>query len=159
MFEPISFERLDDGARYYFADRILVARNATQFADALLKEDPGPRAAFVTGGSFGSAPGQVRSWRETARSIEVDVDATGRSLLVLSVTPHRYWRASVDGRPVSIVRVNVGYSGIALGPGAHRVRLDYRNPVVIVGAELSLVALLTLCSIAVASRRRERVMR
>ena len=153
--EPIAFGKLGSGERYYFADRILEAHDATEFSDALIRDDPGPRAAFVTSRMRGAAPGEVLSWKETARSIEIDVDASGRSLLVMSVTPHRYWRARVDGRDTRIVQVNLGFSGVALDEGRHRVVLEYRNPVIIAGAEITLVALLLLGALLLLAQRRD----
>lgn len=153
--EPVAFEPTGSGERYYFADRIVAVRDAAAMAESIVAADPGPRAAFVTEGAGAIASGRVISWKESARSIEVDAEADGRALLVLSVTPHRYWRATVDGRPARIMTVNAGFSGIFLDGGRKRVVLEYRNPVVIAGAELSLVAVLSLLAI-VLLRRGER---
>ncbi|MGK2858347.1 MAG: hypothetical protein ACSLFQ_14190 [Thermoanaerobaculia bacterium] len=158
LVEPVSFERLGAGDRYYFADRLLPALEPKAFARAISGDDPGPRAAFVADGKGPASPGTVLSWSETPRSIELDADAEGAGLLVLSVTPHRYWRASVDGRRATLLPVNLGFSGIELQPGRHRVLLEYRNPVVIAGAEITLVAILLLGVVVVVSRRRARSM-
>ncbi|MBI2214393.1 MAG: YfhO family protein [Acidobacteria bacterium] len=154
--EPIELEQKGTGERYYFADRIIIARDAESMARSIIAVDPGPHAAFLPEEMAGVAPGKVISWRETSRSIELDVDASGRSLLVLSITPHRYWRASVDGKPARLLTVNTGFSGLSLERGRQRVLLEYRNPVVIAGAEISLVAVLCLGTIAVVSGRRRR---
>ncbi|MCM2314751.1 MAG: YfhO family protein [Thermoanaerobaculia bacterium] len=158
LLEPVSFEELGKGERYYFAKRLLPARSAAEFANALVAGDPGPRAAFVANMVGEVSPGTVLSWRETPRSIEVECEADGRSLLVLSVTPHRYWQATVEGRRAELLPVNLGFSGVALPRGRHRVLLEYRNPVVIAGAEITLVAILALGTIVVVSRRRAKSM-
>jgi hypothetical protein len=157
--DPVSFEEAATGERYYFADRVLVARSVEEMARALIRDDPGPRAAFVESGAAGTAPGRVVSWSESPRSIALDVEASGRSLLVMSVTPHRYWHATVDGKPRRIVPVNTGFSAVPLEAGRRRVVLEYRNPVLIAGAEITLVAILTLLAIVVLSRRRREPIR
>jgi uncharacterized membrane protein YfhO len=127
---------------------------------SIIVSDPGPRAAFVQGPApVTAAPGRVISWRESARSIAIDAEASGRSLLVLSVTPDRHWHASVDGHSVRVVTVNAGFSGVPLSPGRHRVLFEYRNRVLIVGAEISLVAILCLAALAALSRGRREAIR
>lgn len=158
--EPVAFESTGAGERYYFADRVIRVRDAAEMQRLMIAADPGPRAAFVEGPApVTAAPGKVISWKETARSIAIDADASGRSLLVLSVTPHRYWYATVDGNPAHVVTVNAGFSGVPLAPGRHRVVLEYRNRVLVVGAEISLVAILCLGTLAVLSRGRREAIR
>jgi hypothetical protein len=158
--DPVALNSPGRGERYYFADRVIRVRDAREMQRSLIASDPGPRAAFVQGPApVTAANGSVISWRESARSIAVETEASGRALLVLSVTPDRHWRASVDGSPVRVVTVNAGFSGVPLPPGRHRVVLEYRNRVLIVGAEISLVAILCLATIAVLSRGRREAIR
>lgn len=76
------------------------------------------------------------------------VTALGRSYLVVSVTPHKYWRATVDGRPEELYVTNVGYQGLWIPDGRHVVALAYSNPLVTLGAIVSICALLALGGLA-----------
>jgi hypothetical protein len=58
-----------------------------------------------------------------------------------AVTFDRGWRAEVDGRPVPVYEEAVGQLGVALPAGEHRLRLAYRDPLVAIGAAVSLLAL------------------
>jgi uncharacterized membrane protein YfhO len=62
----------------------------------------------------------------------------------MSVTPHKYWRVTIDGVETEAVGTNVGYQGVAVPAGRHAVEMEYRNPLVAVGAAVSLIALLVL---------------
>ena len=62
----------------------------------------------------------------------------------MSVTPHKYWRIAVDGRSVPAVTTNIGYQGIAVTTGRHRVVMEYRNEVVEVGMWISAVVAIAL---------------
>ena len=68
---------------------------------------------------------------------------------MISITPHRYWKATIDGGKAELIRTNVGYQGMIVPAGRHRIEMRYRNPWVIGGAACSLTALLALAVIAV----------
>ena len=52
----------------------------------------------------------------------------------MSVSYHRYWGATIDGRPARIVPANLAYQALVVPAGQHRVRLRYHNPLIAVGA-------------------------
>ena len=49
------------------------------------------------------------------------------------------WRAAVDGQPVPLERVNIGFTGLPLSAGEHRVELHYRQPYQLPSLALSVV--------------------
>jgi uncharacterized membrane protein YfhO len=59
----------------------------------------------------------------------------------MSVTPHRYWHATIDGTPADIVPANLGFSGLVVPQGSHTIELTYANPLIAVGVAISLLAL------------------
>jgi uncharacterized membrane protein YfhO len=66
----------------------------------------------------------------------------------MSVTPHKYWRVTIDGAEAEPVVVNVGFQGVVVpSAGRHVVEMRYRNPLVAVGAAVSAVSLLALAFI------------
>ena len=97
---------------------------------------------------FPPAPARIERVRETASSIDADVDADGRALLVIAVTPHRYWCATIDGAPAPLVRANIGFQAIEVPRGRHHVAMRYRNPLVIACAIVSLIAAAALIALA-----------
>jgi uncharacterized membrane protein YfhO len=86
--------------------------------------------------------------RETANTARIVVETQGRALLVMSVTPHKYWRVTIDGAEAESLRVNVGFQGVIVpSAGRHVIEMRYRNPLVAVGAGVSLLSLLALAFI------------
>ena len=86
--------------------------------------------------------------RESANAARIAVHATGQAFLVMSVTAHRYWSATIDGKPAVLVPTNIAYQGIVVPAGDHVIEMRYRNPMVWVGAAITLLALLGLAFIA-----------
>src|SRR5579863_7201842 len=65
-------------------------------------------------------------WRKSRQDrVEVDVHANGRALLVLSELFYPGWKATVNGSPAAILKVNGALRGIAVPDGDSRVRLSY----------------------------------
>jgi uncharacterized membrane protein YfhO len=100
------------------------------------------------------ANGTVRGVRETANTATIDVHASGKAFLVMSVTPNKYWRVTVDGQRVEPLVTNIGFQGITVPPGAHRVEMRYRNQLAANGAKVSIVAAVLLLGVALVPRRR-----
>jgi uncharacterized membrane protein YfhO len=70
------------------------------------------------------------------------------------VTPHKYWRVTIDGKEATPVVTNLGYQGVAVPEGRHRVEMRYRNTVVVYGAKISIIsAVLLLAALLVRPRR------
>jgi hypothetical protein len=103
--------------------------------DEELPEPERPEAAS------GGAPGTVtiREYRNT--HVELEVNAPRRSLLVLSDAHYPGWTATVGDRRVPIRRANYALRAIAVPPGLHLVRFEYRPWPLRVGAMLSAVTL------------------
>lgn len=130
--------------RYYFASQMIDAADDETLANMLLREPWDPRTAFVRSGARPVAEGRVLAAREAASRTEIAVEAEGDAFLVLSATHHKYWRATIDGAPAGIIETNVAFQGIAVPKGKHAVELRYRNPMIAVGALVTLFALAAL---------------
>jgi hypothetical protein len=92
----------------------------------------------------------IRSFDETAKVISVDdrgseiiieYDSPRSAFLVAAGTADRDWRARVDDDSIVIRETALGQMGLELPPGQRRVVLRLRNPAVLWGAGLSLLAL------------------
>lgn len=153
--EPIQFLEVAHHPRYYFADQMLKIDNRHDFVRHLSNYSFSNSVAFVVGPVFVPARGVVHSWRETANTAVLDVESIGgKGFLVMSVTPHKYWRITVDGKPAHAYSTNVGFQGIQVPAGRHRVEMVYRNPLAANGAKVSLVAAILLLGAALAPSRR-----
>jgi hypothetical protein len=75
--------------------------------------------------------------------------------VVVFVEQHsRGWHATVDGKEVPIARANLVMRALALGPGSHRIELDYRTPGLVAGLGLSGLCALVLLGLLLLRERR-----
>jgi Bacterial membrane protein YfhO len=112
-----------------------------------------PGTAFVEQ-PFAPAPARIERVRESASAVDADVDAAGRALLVIAITPHKYWRATIDGAPAPLMRANVGFQAVEIPRGRHHVALRYRNPLIVICGIVSLIAAIVLGATAATALRR-----
>jgi membrane protein YfhO len=80
--------------------------------------------------------------------------ASRRSLLVLTDVHYPGWKATVDGRPAAIERVNHLMRGVTVPAGRHRVELRYEPLSWRIGWIVSLAGALGVAAVAVAGLRR-----
>ena len=146
---PVKFTPGPQYPRYYFADQIVTIRNREDFVKHLTTGTVSPRVAFITQPAFAPGNGVVRGVRETANHAVIDVDSNGETFLVMSVTPHKYWRITIDGAPLSAIVTNIAYQGVTVTPGHHRIEMDYANPLVQIGGGISAIAALLLIALAI----------
>jgi hypothetical protein len=144
---PVQFLETTHWPRYYFADQLVSIHTRQDFVNVLSKESLSRRVAFVKYPNFVPANGTILGLRETANRATIDVDAGGKAFLVMSVTPHKYWRVTIDGRAANAIITNIGYQGVVIGAGRHRVEMVYRNDLVIIGLWISAVTLALLLGI------------
>ena len=147
---PIDFRKTARYPRYYFAQEMVTIRDRKEFVKRLTEKPylpPVPRA-FIHEPSFPPAPGRVLRQRETANDATIEVESSGRSFLVMSVTPHKYWRVYVDGKEVRSLVTNIGYQGIVVPKGTHVITMKYRNTLITWSVVISLSAVLILLVVA-----------
>ncbi len=70
-------------------------------------------------------PGAARIVRYANTEVDVSVDAPDGGLLLLNDVWHPWWRATLDGRPVDILRADVIFRAVALPAGVHEVRFTF----------------------------------
>jgi len=138
--QPVNFVPMEVSPRYYFADHLETIRDKADFVEKLTSRSWSRRTGFVQGPAFSPARGTVVSAREGANSATIDVRSEAKSFLIASVTPHKYWRATIDGEPAALQVVNLGYQGIIVPPGRHTIRMRYRNELVLWSLAISILA-------------------
>jgi len=149
---PVGFEEGPHYPRYYFADQIVTIRDRQDFVKQLTTSTFTPKVAFVQQPSFVPARGVVSHVVETANTAAMDVESSGQGFLVMSVTPHKYWRILMDGRRVPAIITNIAYQGIVVTPGRHHIEMVYRNEIVRVGMLISLITGAVLIGILIVYR-------
>jgi hypothetical protein len=152
--EAIEFIDVGPHPRYYFADQMVRIRDRRDFVRKLSDGSYTDAAAFVTSNAFVPARGIVRGMRETANTATIDVESFGRGFLVMSITTNKYWRVTLDGKPVTPLVTNIAYQGIAVPAGRHRIEMRYRNTLAVRGMIISAVAAVLLGIAALLPRRR-----
>ena len=150
--QPVRITPLGDHPRYWFAERMVPVRDLDDFARKLAGARSTRGTAYVMerSGQAGLPVlhhGTVHGVRETANTARIEVETAGPAFLVMSVTPHKYWRITIDGNEAEAVTVNAGFQGVAVPAGRHVVEMRYRNPLVVAGAGISLASLLALAFI------------
>jgi hypothetical protein len=141
--------------RYYFADQIVPVKDRNDFVKKLIANNYSDRVAFMNRPSFVPARGVVEHVTESANDATIDVESFGQGFLVMSVTPHKYWRVTVDGGRVTPVVTNIAYQGINVTAGKHHIEMHYSNPLVEIGGSVSVLVALVLIFIGARPRRPE----
>lgn len=143
--DPVRVVALPGNARYWFATALAETGHITD-------PHPWPRGIAFTDAPFAPARGRVTRVRERANGVDLDVVAGGEAALILAITPHKYWRATIDGAPSPLHVANVGFQLLRVPPGAHHIALRYRNPLVVWCGLMTIVSALALLAAALRSR-------
>jgi hypothetical protein len=74
--------------------------------------------------------------------IRIDYRAEEGAFLIAAITFDEGWQARLDGaRPLAVYPTAACQLGVALPAGAHRLRLEYRQPLLGAGAAITLATL------------------
>jgi hypothetical protein len=73
-----------------------------------------------------SKPGKAVLTAQRPGWFEIAVDCPAPQLLVVAESYHSGWHAAVDAGPQKVYRVNGDFMGCVVGPGKHRVVLDFQ---------------------------------
>jgi hypothetical protein len=129
-----------------------LADPAMDLRQVALLEAPLPQALQE---SFGATE-HARFRAYEADRIVVEVTAQSTGLLVLSEMHYPGWRATLNGQPAEIYRVNGGLRGIVVPRGESSITLEYAPFSVYAGGAITLLTFLGVLSGWVLSRRKKR---
>ncbi len=73
-----------------------------------------------------SASGSVTLREYGRNAVLLDVDTDRNSVVILHDIYYPGWEATVDGKPAQILRANLLFRGVEVGPGQHRVEFRFR---------------------------------
>jgi len=117
---------------------------------AILEQDP--FGAGATGDAPAGAGTAVYRWIGTQEA-RIDVEASGPAIVLIRTTYDPNWHATVDGRPVPIVRANYFLQAVPVPGGRHTIRLTYDDPWIGYGLFGSALSLALILAAAVLARR------
>jgi hypothetical protein len=86
--------------------------------------DAEPADAIAEGPSLARA--EIRLTRYENTEVEIDVTATKAGFVVLNDIWHPWWRATLDGVEVDIMKANVLFRAVQVPVGTHKVRFSFR---------------------------------
>lgn len=101
------------------------------------------------------APGRADLTRDRPGAIDIRTHATGMSILVTSESYHAGWRATIDGVPAEVLRVNGDFLGCRVRAGDHAVSLRFDPAGARWGRRISALGL-AACGIALLATWRRR---
>ncbi len=130
--------------RFYIAGSVQQIGDTSEFVSRLSTRPHNIGTVFIHGTSFRPARAVVTDIVETASSARMRVVSEGKTFLAISVTPHRYWRARLDGLEIPLIVSNIGFQGVVIPAGRHHFSMRYFNPVIPFGAGISALTLLAL---------------
>ncbi|MBV9172948.1 MAG: YfhO family protein, partial [Chloroflexi bacterium] len=81
--------------------------------------------------------------------VRVTASATVPSYLILNDFTHRGWTARVDGQPARVYIANAMFRAVAIEPGQHTIDFVFQPLSHVIGAVISLVALVAAIGLAV----------
>jgi uncharacterized membrane protein YfhO len=87
------------------------------------------------------------------KRIEGTITVAAPRILFFTIPWDRGWSATVDGESWELVRMNVGFQGLVLEPGEHRVVLRYRPPFFAASIAVSVLCLVAYGVLCVRRRR------
>ena len=111
--------------------QVLPTIHAGRFADGrtfapeeVALVEPGAIAILLPDAGAGAACGKVTLIQHEAAARAYLVETPRPCVLVMSVVWHPWWRASIDGEGIDLVRVDHTLAGVVVPAGTSRVRLE-----------------------------------
>jgi uncharacterized membrane protein YfhO len=101
----------------------------------------------------GVMDGQVHFTRPVAHQLTATATSTTGGLLVFNESHDPGWRATLDGQPAPVLRVNAVCQGVLVPPGEHEILFRYSPPGFRTGTAISAFGLLVLTGALAAARR------
>jgi hypothetical protein len=122
--------RIESWPRMYVACRIVPAADAAAAYGMSLAPDFDPRTdvALEGGGVADCRQGTARQVSALPMRESYEVAGDGAGYLVVRASYARGWHATLDGRPVPVVRANGKHRAVGVPAGPHRVELSYVAP-------------------------------
>lgn len=87
-------------------------------------------------------PGRILESQVTPHAIDATIESAGATFLTIAQSDDPGWHATLDGRSAPMLRANVAFQAIVIPEGRHQVKLRFRPRSFMVGAGVSLAAII-----------------
>jgi hypothetical protein len=118
--------------------------------------DPAREVVLPSGPAGPAGPafsGAIHRVARASGGVTVEAELSGSGYVVLVDAWDPAWRASVDGRPVELLRANIAFRAVAVPGGRHLVEMRYRPAALPWGLGLTALAAALALGVVVSSRR------
>jgi hypothetical protein len=158
------FENLTAFPRFFLAHEVRTVRSIAELRNLVQRHEIDLLYTAVTDPPIElpsklSAPVDVdlvKTMKYEPNLIELSTQASRRSVLVLSETYYPGWKAWLDDQPAQIYPTDVALRGVIVPAGEHRVRMEFRPPILPISLGISLMTAFLLAISAFLYRRRVR---
>lgn len=165
--EEVVYRMPDALGRVYAVPRVVAIDADSNVFKRLVSAgfDPAREAVTTDRTAAGEYPGSaecaVRWLTDEPDTLVLETEAPARAFVVVADTHFPGWRATLDGAPVTIHRVNHMVRGVAVPAGRHRLEMAYvpegwARSVPVTRAGLGAWALAALAWLGIAAARRSR---
>ncbi|MGB3717252.1 MAG: YfhO family protein [Candidatus Promineifilaceae bacterium] len=103
------------------------------FASQVVLIDP----VFLDPGSIGESDVQIDHYSATSGELVLQVETTKPGIVVMSEPYYGERKVWVNGEEADLLKVNVGFVGVAVPAGSHQVRLGYAPTSLYIGAAIT----------------------
>ena len=90
---------------------------------------------------------KVTTTEINSHSIKAYTETTNEAYMVLAQAWYPAWQATIDGRPVPLLRVNTAFQAIQVPKGKHHVEVYYQDLPFLIGISISSITLVILMSL------------
>ena len=87
------------------------------------------------------------------QKVVIEADSSQGGILVLNDSYYPEWHVFVDGEEGEILRGNIAFRAVELGPGSHTVEFVYRPTSILYGLSICIAALLLLLMLFLYNRQ------
>jgi hypothetical protein len=137
-------------------ERLALILNPAFYPGKMAVVETPPPVQLVPPGMAAGSPGSVTTRTYSNNKIELEAQATGNAVLVLSEKYYEGWKAFVNGKQTDVYPVNHVLRGVYLTPGTHRVEFVFDPLPFKVGKWLTLSSMLLFALLLVRELRLRR---
>lgn len=152
------YENLDVLPRAFCVSKYEVLMESDKIIDRITQSEFDPRRVVVLEEAPALQPVALDSVRQethivkySPNEIRLTCEVQQPSVLVLTDNYYPSWKAYVDGRPTKVLRADYTFRAISMPAGRHEVIFRFESKQFRLGLLISLLALLTLATVAVTS--------
>lgn len=114
---------------------------------SIIQIDPAAQSKNLS--TLKNAPHLTDISYDGANHFSGNISTKENRILCIPISYSKGWKATDNGKPVKLLKVNGMFCGVSLSSGKHHIKLDYTTPGLKIGACISLVSLIILLGLAI----------